>query len=94
MNPARRIAVLAGAVVGLGLPVLAVAAPPLPGSDYTWGQPGTALVDIPDAQPPAWIPIAPTAVSAMPVSDYRWAQPWTAPVTTPSAQPPEWIPIG
>ena len=88
MSSAHRIAALAGAVVGLGLPALAVAAPSLPGSGYAWGQPGTAPVDTPCAQPPAWVPICQAPASSIPPSDYHWAQPGTAPVTTPDAEPP------
>ena len=58
------------------------------GTGYLWAQPGTAPVNVPMAQPPAWIPITPAAVvTTIPGSDYPWAQPGTAPVTVPFGQP-------
>jgi hypothetical protein len=88
----RGLFVLAAVVLGLTLgsaPVAAVA--PLPGADYVWAQPGTALVNNPHAQPPAWVPIGPVA-AFQPVSTYHWAQPGTAPVETANAQPSASVP--
>ena len=94
MNLRRRLA-LVGAAVSVSLlasaPAVAVSVPP--GSTYAWGQPGTAPVTVPFAQPPAWIPIA-TTIPSPPASGYAWGQPGAAPVSTPFAQPPAWIPIG
>jgi hypothetical protein len=89
----RGLVVLAAVVLGLALgsaPVAAVA--PLPGTDYLWVQPGTALVNNPHAQPSAWVQIGP-APAFHPVSAYDWAQPGTAPVVTAHAQPPASVPI-
>jgi hypothetical protein len=93
MRTSRRI-LLGCLVASLAAPVFAAssaAAPP--GADYTWAQPGCAVVPAPCAQPPASIPIAGALVSAPPGSGYSWAQPGTALVGVPSAQPPAWIPI-
>jgi hypothetical protein len=64
-------------------------APPAP--DYSWAQPGTAIVSTPDAQPPAWILTVTTPSTPKCLSAYDWAQPGTAIVNTPDAQPPAWI---
>jgi hypothetical protein len=87
------------AAVALLLSAVALADAPvattvtLPGSDYTWAQPGTAARPNPYAQPPAWIPIT-FELPPLPTTSYTWAQPGTAPTPDPYAQPPAWIPTG
>ena len=84
------------ALPAAGLSVVAIAASaaatPPPGSDYAWAQPGTALQDVPCAQPPANVPIVACAPTVIPGSDYAWVQPGTAPASTQLTQPPAWIP--
>ena len=85
------------------LPAAGALAASLPGSDYAWAQPGTAIATVPFSQPPASIPIAVApawaiatsgASVAIPGSDYIWAQPGTSVTDVPYSQPPAWIPAG
>jgi hypothetical protein len=80
------LAVLAAAASALS--ALGASASNPAGTGYLWAQPGTAPVNAPMAQPPAWIPTTPAAViTTIPGSDYPWAQPGAAPVTVPFGQP-------
>jgi len=92
MTSGSKLAILAGAVVGLGIAPVPPAMSSPAGSAYVWAQPGTAPVSTPHAQPPAWIPIGPVT-AFHPVSGYTWAQPGTATVSAAHAQPPARIPI-
>ena len=84
----RRLPFAIGAMVLVALPVGRAAATP-PGSAYAWAQPGTAPVEVPFAQPPAWVPISGVMPAfTIPGSDYAWAQRGTAPVEVPFTQPP------
>ena len=61
MRTGRAVLLIALAAVCAVAAGRASASSGLPGAGYQWVQPGTAVVNAPFVQPPAWIPITPAA---------------------------------